>query len=116
MMAPNAGEIKACTAPYAATRIETANAARAPPKVSSGSVYMLTLKAATVPIASEIPAADKSGVGSHGIAAVARESTAATPQARVRAATAVNPRAIQESDSHPPAKPPIAAKANGIHA
>src|SRR5579871_5028358 len=92
-----------------------AKAARAPPNVSSGSVYILTLKAATENMASEIPAADQAGLGIHGMAAAARERTAARKQTRVRAATASAPRRIRSSESQPPVKPPNAAKAKGIH-
>src|SRR5450759_2747682 len=53
--------------------MEMANAAGAAPKVSSGKVYMLTLKAATAKMLSEIPAEAHAGVGAHGRAAVARK-------------------------------------------
>src|ERR1019366_4354089 len=83
--------------------MEMANAAGAAPKVSSGKVYMLTLKAATAKMLSEIPAAAHAGVGAHGRAAVARETT---PAARHRS--------TNRKESQPPRKPPQHANTGGI--
>ena len=80
-----AGEISAWAAPYDATSMEMANAARAPPKMSNGIVYTLTLTAETASMLNEIPVAVQPGVGSSGINAVGMASTAPTRQTRVRA-------------------------------
>src|SRR5664279_6501673 len=91
-----------------------ANAAGAAPKVSSGKVYMLTLKAATAKMLSEIPAAAHAGVAAHGRAAVARETTPAARQTRKRAAGAGRPRSTNRRESHPPRNPPQQANTGGI--
>src|ERR1035437_5615819 len=92
----------------------TANAAGAAPKVSRGRVYMLTLKAATAKMLSEIPAAAQAGVGAHGRAAVARETTPAATHTRRRAAGAATPRSTNRRESQPPRKPPQHANTGGI--
>src|ERR1035441_279655 len=114
--APIAGEISACAAPYDATSMEIANAARAPPKMSSGIVYMLTLTPETARMLNEIPAAVQPAVGSSGISAVGMASSAPTRQTRVRAATAGKPVRIHTSDSQPPPNPPSAATKGGTTA
>src|SRR5579885_2297151 len=63
--------------------METAKAARAPPKVSSGIVYILTLNAATEKMLSEMPAEAKAGPGSQGMRAVRSAAAALQAQARV---------------------------------
>src|SRR5580658_240210 len=96
--------------------METAKAARAPPKMSSGIVYTLTLTAETARMLSEIPAAVQPGVGSSGISAVGKASSAPARQTRVRVTTAGTPVRIQSSDSQPPPKPPSAATSGGTTA
>src|ERR1035438_6273919 len=96
--------------------MDTANAARAPPKTSSGSVYMFTLNAATAKKLSEIPAVAQAAEGAAGMAAVASESVEAARHARKRAAGAGTPRATQRHESEPPANPPRVAATGGIHA
>src|SRR5664279_6636660 len=93
----------------------TAKAAGAAPKVSSGRVYMLTLKAATARMLSEIPAEAHAGEGAHGMAAVARASRLAARQTRKRAAGGSTPRSTSHNESKPPPKPPAAANTGGIH-
>src|SRR5689334_12125680 len=116
MSLPNAGEMTNWMAPYDVTRIETANAARVPPNASSGRVYMLTLKAATAKMLSEIPAQAHAAVGAAGTAAVTSDNTEAARQTRKRAPIAATPRFISRSDSQPPAIPPAAANRGGIQA
>src|SRR5215472_8470856 len=116
MTRPKAGEMSACTPPYEATRIETANAARAPPNASSGIVYMLTLNADTAKMLSEIIPDAQAAEGASGTAAVASEITAAATQTRNRAGSAARPRSMNRSESHPPAAPPAAANTGGIQA
>src|ERR1035437_2807427 len=94
--------------------MEMANAAGAAPKVSSGKVYMLTLKAATAKMLSEIPAAAHPGEVAHGRAAVARETTPAARHTRKRAADAARPRSTNRRESQPPRKPPQHANTGGI--
>ena len=66
-----------------------AKPAGAAPKTSSGSVYMLTLKAATAKMLSEIPADAQAGEGAQGIASVQQEEQArGRRQTRKRAAGA----------------------------
>src|SRR5580693_2114670 len=108
-----AGEISAWAAPYDATSMETAKAARAPPKMSSGMVYTLTLTAETARMLSEIPATVQPAEGSSGIVAVGKANRPPTRQIRVRAATAGSPARIQTSDSQPPPNPPNAAIRGG---
>src|ERR1700691_2609581 len=96
--------------------METANAARAPPKRSSGIVYTLTLTAETARMLSEIPAAVQPGVGGSGIGAGGTPTSPPTRQPRVRAATARPPARIHSSESQPPPKPPKAATRGGITA
>src|SRR5438552_4232319 len=93
-----------------------ANPARAAPNASSGSVYILTLNAATAAILSEMPAQAHAAVGAAGIAAVASETTAAVRHTRNRAGMAGTPRAISRLESHPPDKPPSALNSGGIQA
>src|SRR5450759_669880 len=95
--------------------MEMANAAGAAPKVSSGKVYMLTLKAATAKMLTEIPAEAHAGVGAHGSAAVARETTPAARHTRKRAAGGGTPRCTNRRESQPPRKPPQHANTGGIH-
>src|ERR1035437_5735591 len=94
--------------------MEMANAVGAAPKVSSGKVYMLTLNAATAKMLSEIPAEAHAGVGAHGRAAVARETTLAARHTRKRAAGAGTPRSTNRRESQPPRKPPQHANTGGI--
>src|ERR1039457_3688468 len=94
--------------------MEMAKAAGAAPKVSSGKVYMLTLNAATAKMPSEIPADAQAGVGAHGRAAVARETTAAARPTPERAAGAAVPRGTNRRESQPPRKPPQHANTGGI--
>src|SRR5580700_11046374 len=108
-----AGEISACAAPYDATNMEIANAARAPPNMSSGIVYTFTLTAETARMLSEIPAADHAGLGSIGIHAAGIASKATTRHTRVREATAGTLVRVHRSDRHPPPTPPSAANAGG---
>src|SRR5204863_30035 len=96
--------------------METANAAGAPPKVSSGRVYILTLNPATAKMLREIPAQAHAAVGAAGIAAVASAIRDAARQTRKRADAAGSPRSTNRSDSHPPAKPPAPANTGGTHA
>jgi hypothetical protein len=77
MTFPKTGERIACTAPYEATSRETANAARAPPNTSRGNEYMLTLKAETAKILSEMPAEAHAAVGASDTSAVVSASTEA---------------------------------------
>src|ERR1017187_9648845 len=93
--------------------MEMAKPADAAPKVSSGKVYMLTLNAATAKMPSEIPADAQAGVGAHGRAAVARETTAAARHTRKRAAGAAAPRSTNRSERQPPRKPPQHANTGG---
>src|ERR1035437_6630295 len=93
--------------------MEMANAAGAAPKVSSGKVYMLTLKAATAKMLSEIPAAAHPGEVAHGRAAVARETTPAARHTRKRAARAAPPRSAKRRERQAPRKPPPAPKTGG---
>src|SRR5579871_5875626 len=115
MSAPKAGE-RSPAAPAEAVSMETANAARGPPKVSRGREYMLTLKAAIAKKLSDMPHAASAASGAAGMAAVAREITAATRQTRRRAGAGPTPRPIHRSESQPPAKPPAAARTGGIQA
>src|SRR6185369_16047966 len=115
-MAPRAGDVTACIAPYADTSSETAKAALSAAKTSSGSEYILTLNAATEKKLSEIPAAAKAASGAQGIAAVTRHPAAASVQTRVRAAIASMPAFIQRKDSAPPATPPSAPNSGGSQA
>src|ERR1035437_10062368 len=109
--------------------MEMANAAGAAPKVSRGKVYMLTLKAATAKMLSEIPAAAHPGEVAHGRAAVARENTPAArhtrkrrggggpggaPPPAKRAAGPARPRSTNRRESQPPRKPPQHANTGGI--
>src|ERR1035438_4754616 len=94
--------------------MEMAKPAGAAPKVSSGRVYMLTLNAATAKMPSEIPADAQAGVGAHGRAAVATETTAAARHTRKRAAGAAAPRSTNRRESQPPRKPPAHANTGGI--
>src|ERR1035438_3728033 len=94
--------------------MEMANPAGAAPKISSGRVYMLTLNAATAKMPSEIPADAQAGVGAHGRAAGARETTAAARHTRKRAAGAAAPRFPRRRESQPPRKPPQHANTGGI--
>src|ERR1035437_6835364 len=94
--------------------MEMANAAGAAPKVSSGKVYMLTLKAATAKMLSEIPAAAHPGEVAHGRAAVARETTPAARHTRKRAGRGAPPRSANSRGSQPPRKPPQHANTGGI--
>src|SRR4051812_18835776 len=103
-------------APAEAVRIDTAKAAREPPKVSSGRLYMLTLKAAAAKKLMEMPTAAHPAFGAAGIAAVARPSTEAARQTRKRALTAAMPPCIHCREIQPPAKPPAPANTGGIHA
>src|ERR1039457_2826331 len=96
--------------------METANAARAAPKVSSGSVEVLTLNAETAKKLTDIPAMAQAGVGAAGMAAVTRESSAAAKHTRNRAAAAGRPPRMMRNESHPPAKPPPMATNGGIQA
>src|ERR1035437_2746529 len=89
--------------------MEMANAAGAAPKVSSGKVYMLTLKAATAKMLSEIPAAAHPGEVAHGWAAVARETTPAARHTRKRAARGAPPR-VAKSQGEPAAEEAAAAR------
>src|SRR6516225_6892898 len=103
-------------APAEAVSIETANAARGPPKVSSGSEYMLTLKAATAKKLREIPQAARPTVGVKGMAKVMSERMEAARQTERRASAGSTPDWIQRRESQPPSKPPRAARAGGIQA
>src|ERR1035437_9209671 len=94
--------------------MEMAKPADAAPKVSSGKVYMLTLNAATAKMPSEIPADAQAGVGAHGRAAVARETTAAARHTRRRAAGSAVPRLTKRRETQPPRKPPQQANTGGI--
>src|SRR5690349_2026152 len=96
--------------------METANAARLPPKASSGMLYIFTLNAETAKMLSEIPAEAQAGEGASGMSAVASENTAAAKQTRNRAPSAAMPRSTRRSDSPPPTAPPTAANTGGIQA
>src|SRR5437764_9621072 len=99
--------------------METAKAAGAPPNVSSGKVYMLTLNAATAKMPSEMPANAQAALGARGRASVNSASTEAARQTRKRAATveiAPAPRSAIRSDNHPPETPPKPAKSGGTQA
>src|ERR1051325_2524134 len=95
--------------------METAKAARAPPKHSTGMEYILTLNAATVKKLAEIPTQPHAALGAAGMAAVANENNEAAKQTRYRDAIADRPSPIQRSESQPPAIPPDAANTGGIH-
>jgi hypothetical protein len=96
--------------------METAKAARAPPKASRGKVYILTLNAETAKILSEMAAEAHAAVDVRGTAAVASESTEAARHTRKRAAMGAIPRFTKRSESHPPPSPPAMANTGGIHA
>jgi len=96
--------------------MEIAKAARAPPKVSRGIVYTLTLTAETARMLSEIPVTAQPAVGSSGITMVGRASSAPARHTRVRAVTAGQPARTQRMDSQPPPNPPSMAIRGGIHA
>src|SRR3954471_21692489 len=115
MSLPRRGESRPA-APADAVSIETAKAAREPPKMSSGRLYMLTLNAATDRKLSEIPAAAQPAPGAPGIAAAASASTDAATHTRKRDDAAAAPRCIRCRDSQPPANPPTPANTGGIQA
>src|ERR1039458_6482141 len=96
--------------------METAKAARPPPKVSRGSVYIFTLKADTAKMLREIAAEAVAAVDARGTSAVASARMAQARHTRKRAARAGTPRSTRRSDAHPPVKPPAMAKTGGIHA
>src|SRR4029077_17419755 len=103
-------------APYDPTRIETAKAARWPPKASSGMVYIFTLNADTAKTLREITAEAHAAVGVSGTRVVANENTEASRHTRKRAPSGATPRPTKRKESQPPARPPVAAKTGGIHA
>src|SRR5262245_60399065 len=115
MSRPKYGEISAA-APAEAVSIEIANAALAPPKRSIGSEYRLTLSAAAARKLTEIASDAQATVGVDGITAAASDRAAASTQTRNLARGAATPRRIQTIDIQPPANPPAAASAGGIHA
>src|SRR5208283_45437 len=96
--------------------MDTAKAACDRPNASSGRVYMLTLKAATAKVATEMAAADQPGEPAAGIAALTNDTTAAATHTRKRAAIAGTPPFTRRNDSHPPASPPSSAEPAGISA
>src|SRR6266567_4080599 len=96
----------AAMAPAEAVRKDTAKAARAPPKTSSGMVYMLTLNAATAPKLMETPAQAQAGWGAKGSMAVRSEIAAVNRHTRNRAEIGATPRSTSRRDSHPPERPP----------
>src|SRR5260370_24329687 len=110
------GEITTVVRPVLATSMDTLKAARVPSNASRGSVYMLTLNAATARKLSEIPAAAQPGEGAAGTTAAANATTEAPRHTPKRACIAGTPRAISRHESQPPATPPTLAPTGGIQA
>src|SRR5690349_16870248 len=116
MVYPIGGATNAEIAPTDAVSMETANAARAPPKTSSGRAYIFTLKARIAKKLSETPAEAQRAEGAAGMAAPASARAAAATHTRRRASGGARPRSTSRFESHPPANPPIAANTGGIQA
>src|ERR1035438_6053663 len=94
--------------------MEMAKPAAAAPKVSSGRVYMLTLKAATAKMLSEIPAAAHPGDAAPGRGGGAPGNPPGPPPQPGGAAGPATPRPTNRKESQPPRNPPQQANTGGI--